>query len=372
MYPGDAQPEASQSLLERAAAAFAASVPESPAGDGLFGPGSVTWRLAGGMTMPVVGLRALLLQALHPLAMAGVDQHSAWRADPGARLASTSAYEVTIAFGDRETALAAAARVRKIHSYVRGTDPATGKPYAAGDPALLLWVHNALTDSQLSCARLYGSITPDEEDRYVAEQVAAAELIGIPAGLAPATAKDLAAYFDDVRPELLCSPAAAEATGYLLRYLLRNEPGDTAAGDEPDDGGLWADVAQAAIASLPDWAIELYGDVLPKAGAAPDRAEVRAVLGVMDAAFLSEPGVLEARQRIQHRVRQATRLPGRVTSPADPAQLASAAASTVTWSLPRGRQAGRCAGDSADRTPQLAGYGPPVTKNAWVPIPASR
>lgn len=308
---GSAGEDAGVSLLERAAAAFVASVPESPADDGFFGPGSVTWRLAGAITMPVVGLRALLLQALHPLAMAGVDQHSQWRADPGGRLASTSAYEVTISFGDRQAARAAAARVRKIHDYVRGTDPATGKRYAAQDPALLLWVHNALVDSQLACARRYGSITPDAEDRYVAEQVAAADLIGIPGGLAPATAKELAAYFDQVRPELMCTPAAASAMGHLLSYLLPGaaRPNDPPAPDpasEPEDGGLWEDVARAAIASLPGWAIELYGDVLPDAGGPPDRAEVRAVLGVMDAAFLSEPGVLEARQRIQRRVRQAS------------------------------------------------------------------
>jgi uncharacterized protein (DUF2236 family) len=317
MSTGDARPQAGLaggSLLERAAAAFADSVPASPADDGYFGPGSVTWRLAGAMTMPVVALRALLLQALHPLAMAGVDQHSAWREDPGARLASTSAYEVTVAFGDRDAALAAAARVRKIHEHVRGTDPATGKRYAAGDPALLLWVHNALVDSQLACARRYGSpIPPGDADRYVAEQVAAAELIGIPAGLAPATAKELAAYFDDVRPQLLCTPAAASAMGYLLRHLLPdlsgpNDPPAPAPPPEPADGGLWEDAARAAIASLPGWAIELYGDVLPEAGEAPGRDEVRAVLGVMDAAFLAEPGVLEARQRIQYRIRRATRL----------------------------------------------------------------
>jgi uncharacterized protein (DUF2236 family) len=270
----------------------------------------------------VVALRALLLQALHPLAMAGVDQHSQWRDDPGARLASTSAYEVTISFGDRAAALAAAARVRKIHDYVRGTDPATGKPYAAQDPALLLWVHNALVDSQLACARRYGSMTPDEEDRYVREQVAAAGLIGIPATLAPTTAKELAAYFEEVRPDLQCSPAAAQAMGYLLAYLLPgtalpagsalpagtampNAPQPPDPAPEPEDGGLWQDVARAAIASLPGWAIEMYGDVLPEVGQAPARAEVRAVLGVMDAAFLSEPGVLEARQRIQQRTRQA-------------------------------------------------------------------
>jgi uncharacterized protein (DUF2236 family) len=89
------------------------------------------------MITPVVGIRALLLQALHPLAMAGVDQHSTWRTDPGARLASTAAYEITISYGEVAAAAAAAARVRKIHTSIRGTDPATGKPYAADDPVLL-------------------------------------------------------------------------------------------------------------------------------------------------------------------------------------------------------------------------------------------
>src|SRR5258708_20232427 len=106
------------SLLERAAAAFAGSVPESPADDGFFGPGSVTWRLAGTMAMPVVALRALLLQALHPLAMAGVDQHSQWRAHPGARPASPSAYEGTISFAHRKQALAAPPPPPKIPHYL--------------------------------------------------------------------------------------------------------------------------------------------------------------------------------------------------------------------------------------------------------------
>src|SRR5262249_46488616 len=121
------------------------------------------------------------------------------------------------------------------------------------------------------------------------------------------------AYFEQVRPELMCTPAAASAMGYLLRYLLPgtslpNDPQLPDPGSEPEDGGLWEDVARAAVASLPGWAIELYGDVLPGVGEPPGRAEVRAVLGVMDAAFLSEPGVLEARQRIQARIRQTLRL----------------------------------------------------------------
>src|SRR6202046_1878898 len=155
-------------LFQRGASAFAASVPANPADDGFFGPGSVTWRLHADLSAPVSGLRSLLLQALHPLAMAGVDQHSQWRADPAGRFASTAAYVLTTTYGDRATARAAADRVRKIHEWVRGTDPVTGQAYQAGDPALLIWVHAALVDSGLAAADRYGLRLSDaDKDRYV-------------------------------------------------------------------------------------------------------------------------------------------------------------------------------------------------------------
>ena len=128
-------------LVERSAAAFIHGIPEDPVDDGFFGPASVAWRISGDLSAPVAGLRALMIQALHPLAMAGVDQHSDWRADPVGRLAATSAYLATITFGERGAAERAAARVRRIHERVTGVDNETGKPYAAGDPELLLWVH---------------------------------------------------------------------------------------------------------------------------------------------------------------------------------------------------------------------------------------
>src|SRR5277367_461805 len=115
-------------LFQRGASAFAASVPLEPADDGFFGPGSVTWRLHADLSAPVSGLRSLLLQALHPLAMAGVDQHSQWRADPAGRFATTAAYVLTTTYGDRGAAVAVADRVRKIHEWVHGTDTVTGKP----------------------------------------------------------------------------------------------------------------------------------------------------------------------------------------------------------------------------------------------------
>ena len=91
-------------LVARSAAAYVSSVPTDPADDGFFGPASVTWRLSADLSSIVAGLRALLVQALHPLAMAGVDQHSDWRRDPVGRLAATSSYLATVSFGDRAAA----------------------------------------------------------------------------------------------------------------------------------------------------------------------------------------------------------------------------------------------------------------------------
>jgi uncharacterized protein (DUF2236 family) len=278
-------------LFSRGAAAFAASVPVDPADDGFFGPGSVTWRLHADLSAPVSGLRSLLLQALHPLAMAGVDQHSQWRDDPAGRFASTAAYVLTTTYGDRATARAAADRVRKIHEWVRGTDPVTGRPYAAGDPELLIWVHAAQVESGLTAARRYGAPFSDTEaDRYVAEMTASAELVGVPPGAAPASVAELDDYFEAVRPELALSPAAADTAAYLTEMPAI----------EPELTDLWQVLAAASVASLPDWARDLYG----RADAvAPDRTEVRQVLGVLDALYLGEPGVLEARQRLTLRMR---------------------------------------------------------------------
>ncbi|MCL2580926.1 MAG: DUF2236 domain-containing protein [Streptosporangiales bacterium] len=284
-----------EGLIERSAAAFAAGVPGSPADDGYFGPASVTWRLSAGLAGPVSGLRALLVQALHPLAMAGVDQHSDWRADPAARYASTLKYLVVTTYGDKAAADKAARVVRKIHERVRGTDTLTGKPYAAGDPDLLLWVHAVEVDSVLATTRLFGpEATPAEEDTYVAEMTAAAELIGMPEGLAPASVAELGAYLERVRPELRVSPAAAEAAAYLV------DPPDL----DESVAELWGEFRDGVLGSLPGWAAELYGWE-PLELSAERREEIRQALGVFDALTLGEPGVLEARQRLELRVRSA-------------------------------------------------------------------
>ena len=137
------------------------------------------------LASPVAGLRSLLMQALHPLAMAGAISTVAGAGSrrQARRHRSTGTRST---FCDRDAAEHAAARVRRIHDHVRGTDAVTGRPYVAGDPALLLWVHGALVDSVLAARNLVGTALPAaDSNRYVAEMVTAAELTGVPRRLVP-------------------------------------------------------------------------------------------------------------------------------------------------------------------------------------------
>ena len=287
---------AATDLVERYAAAYASAVPEQPEDDGFYGPGSVTWRLSADLSAPVAGLRSVLMQALHPLAMAGVDQHSGWRTDPVGRLAATATYTATVTYGDRARANRAAARVRAVHEHVRGVDTVTGRGYAASDPALLLWVHAALVDSVLAASRMFGTPPPDADaDRFVGEMAIAAELLGVPREIIPADVAALGEFIAGVRPGLRCTPAAAESMGYML------DP----AGMGEEIAELWLDIKDAAIAVLPDWARDLYGYPAPPAMTPARRTEIRQTLGVFDTVFMAEPGVLEARQRLTVRVRAA-------------------------------------------------------------------
>jgi uncharacterized protein (DUF2236 family) len=228
--------------------------------------------------------------------MAGVDQHSDWRRDPVGRLAATSAYLAVLTYGDRASASRAAGRVRVIHEHVRGTDTVTGRPYAAGDPALLRWVHAGLVDSVLAAAGLFGT-PPDaaEADAYVAEMAVSAELLGVPREMIPDSVAALQGYLAGVRPELRVTPAAAESMGYLL------DP----AGMGEEIAELWQDLRDAAVTALPDWAREEYGYPAPPPLTPARRTEIRQTLGVFDAVFMAEPGVLEARQQLALRMRAA-------------------------------------------------------------------
>ncbi len=280
------------SPLEPLARAYERAVAEHPKDGGLYGPKSIVWRVHRDRSFPLAGVRSLMIQALHPLAMAGVAQHSTWRQDPFGRLAATSSYVLTTTYGDTASALAAAEWVRKIHTHVRGTDPETGLPYSAEDPDLLLWVHAGMVESIVTIVQRYGrQLTDADADTYVREMVRFAEIVGVPAGQVPAAVSSLRQYIESVQLRQ-ATPAAKESIGIVL-----DPPGL-----EPEQRELWHDLGQVAIGTLPDWAREMYGYPMPPAELL-EREPVRQLLGAMDLAFEGLPGVLEARQRIELRMR---------------------------------------------------------------------
>ena len=142
-----------------------------PGDPGLTGPGSASWIVIGEPAAIAGGLRGLLVQVAHPLAMAGVHDHSAFREDPLGRLQRTSAYVTTTTFGSTREALQVSLRVRAVHPKVRGTAP-DGRAYRADDPRLLTWVSIALTSSFLTGHRLWApqALSPADEDAFVAQQ----------------------------------------------------------------------------------------------------------------------------------------------------------------------------------------------------------
>jgi uncharacterized protein (DUF2236 family) len=149
-------------------------------------------------------------------------------------------------------------------------------------------------DSVLAAVRLFGAPPADADaDAYVAEMAVSAELLGVPRELIPDRVAALEEYINGVRPDLRCTPAAAESMGYML------DP--EGMGEEIAE--LWQDLRDAALAALPGWARDLYGYPDPPPITPARRTEIRQTLGVFDAVFIAEPGVLEARQRLTLRMR---------------------------------------------------------------------
>ncbi len=200
-------------------------------------------RVHGDASMFVGGLRALLLQSLHPLAMAGVAGHSGYRGDPWGRLQRTSHFLAVTSFGSADDAEAMVARIRDIHQRVTGTAP-DGRPYAASDPHLLKWVHLAEIDSFLLAHQRYGAepLDPEGSDGYVADTARVAEALGVLD--APRNVAELAAQLESYRPELVGTPEARAAA----RFMLLSPPLPLVV--RPAYGVLGA----AAVGLLPVWA----------------------------------------------------------------------------------------------------------------------
>lgn len=210
---------------------------------GYFGPDSMTWRIHGEPVAMIGGLRALLLQALHPEAMQVLYKASNFQDDPWARLQSTVAYIGVLSFAPTNEVDTAAARVRTVH-----------KALGVTDPEQLSWVHLCLVDSFLTAARASGlRLSKADTDRYVEEQTVAARLVAVPDELVPHSGEDVRAMIEALRPKLRGTREAREAARFVvapplpirLQYRLPARAG-------------WTTVSSLAVGLLPGWARRMY------------------------------------------------------------------------------------------------------------------
>jgi uncharacterized protein (DUF2236 family) len=239
---------------------------------GYFGPDSAPWAVHGALPTLVGGVRALLMQALHPGALAGVMQHSRYETDALGRLAGTTKWLTVVTFGDTAAADRECARVQGVHRKVVGTYIGSNgeTPYAAADPDLLRWVHIAFTDSFLATHQVWGGPIPGGPDAYVREWAKSGELVGVvdpPRSVAEL--RDQLAAYDQV---LAGGPAAASTVNFI-----RNAPLGT--GAKVPYAGLFA----GAVSTMPAGHRALLG--LPTVPLALTKPLVGALLGSLSLAL---------------------------------------------------------------------------------------
>lgn len=219
---------------------------------GFLPPDSVSWRVQSDPAAIAGGLSSLFMQALHPLAMAGVFEHSSYDADFWPRFQRTAEYVNTVNFGTVSQAHAAAARVRRIHSHIKGVDSITGRTYSAGDPELITWVHVTEVYGFLTAVQRAGlGLTLAEMDQYYAEQVPVAQLLG--ATVVPSNRREVEEYFQKMRPELVCSPRTRNGAQLLLAPPM---PWKVQALTPARPG--WAALASIGFCLMPRWARRIY------------------------------------------------------------------------------------------------------------------
>ena len=245
---------------------------QRPPGDpGLFGEGSEAWRIHGDFSaMLIGGVASLMTQMLHPGALGGVWDHSNWRDDPHGRLARTARFIAVTTYGGTAQADGAIAAVRRIHDRVTGTLP-EGTAYAANDPALLTWVHAVEVDAFLRAHVGYREpgMPGARQDRYLGEMAGLARRMG--AERVPATRRELAAYFRDVRPALRCDGRTREVAGALSK--LANGDGVI--------GGVGQVVMNAGVEMMRPWAAALHGLSVPAVQRPAVRAGALAAAGML-------------------------------------------------------------------------------------------
>jgi uncharacterized protein (DUF2236 family) len=236
---------------------------------GYFGPDSVSWRVHREVTVLFGGARALLMQAAHPLVVAGANQTAMYERNPWKRLQRTLVLTYTMTFGTKAEADAAAAKINEVHARINGVDPVTGLRYDALDPELLLYVHASLVDSALLFEELtVGGLDDAQRQRFHEEQMLAAELCLVPREMIPPTVSSLRAWLAEMddRGSLRVTDGARRVAALFL---------------EPPAEAEWRlvlrGVSRLAFATLPPHVREMYGVPLGPARARAVAASLAAI-----------------------------------------------------------------------------------------------
>lgn len=219
--------------------------------EGYFGPSSVSWQVHREVTVLFGGARAVLMQAAHPLVIAGARETGFYERNPWRRLQRTLVLTYTVTFGTRSEADAAARRINDVHTRVKGVDPVTGRPYDALDPDLLLYVHACLVESALLFEHLtIGRLDDAGRQRFHQEQMLAAEMMRIPRDRIPRTVRELRAYLREV--EASGTLTMTEAARRVAR-LFHDPP------KEAEWRPVLRLVSRLAFGTLPPVVRDLYG-----------------------------------------------------------------------------------------------------------------
>lgn len=243
-----------------------------PPGDpGLIAPDAVAWRVHGDFgTMMIGGVSALLLQMLHPAALAGVWDHSNFRKDMTGRLRRTAQFIAGTTYASTAQATKLIDRVRRIHDHVGGVLPG-GAPYAANDPAVLNWVHVAGAWSFLAAYVRYREpgMSRADRDRYFVETAEVARRLGA-TGM-PLTLHAAESYLRDMRRELRADARSRD----VVRALLDAPP------PSPAMAPVQRLMMDAGIDLMPGWASAMHGLRVPIYRRLPVRAGAAGLSGVL-------------------------------------------------------------------------------------------
>lgn len=228
---------------------------------GYFSPDDMIWRIGREWAMMLGGARALLMQAAHPLAVAGITEHSDYEENPWARLDRTMRAVWAIAFGSKREAERTGARVREVHSRVKGKLKKRLGPYPAGteysaeDPKLLMWVHATLVDTTLVVFPKYvRKLSEDEQQRYYSEAKLMAKLFGLPYSHQPRDLDDFKEYMKErLDSEEICvTEPALDVAKNVLNPMLPWGPSLRA-------GPAWAGVRMITAGLMPPKLRKQYG-----------------------------------------------------------------------------------------------------------------